>query len=261
MVTLSRPDRDFRRIYHLARSRFYSYEKAPLFKADWSELVFHHFKVDPEALQVNVPFDLDLFRGSAYCSLVGFKTSRMFVNRLGEWTRWMHHPISHHCFLNVRTYVKHRGEPGIYFIKEYVDSLPAIPAGRCIYGLPYVSASVAFDHRLLWGKAKGAVATRSGESLRYQSNRTASAISRNCECGSLDEFLVERYSAFTCLSRKKRVFRILHEPWEFLDLDTDWLDTSLLEKDFPWFRTAKFAGSGWSAGAFDVKISRPRILR
>ena len=58
----------------------------------------------------------------------------------------------------------------------------------------------------------------------------------------------------------KRVFRILHEPWDLTALENEWLDTTLLETDSPWPEGAEAVGSYWTRGAFDVKISRPRRI-
>ena len=260
MTILERPGYDHERKLRFARWRFYSYEKAPLFKADWTDLVFHHFKIDPAILAPYVPFELDLFEGKAYVTLVGFRTSRMYVNRLGEWTRWIHYPISHHSFLNVRTYVKHRGEPGIYFIKEYVNSLPAVPAGRMTYGLPYSYADVSFDHKDPAEGVLGEVKCDRTKCLRYYCEADSREEARPCAPDTVEEFLSERYSAFTDLNGIKRVFRILHEPWEVVPLETEWEDTSLLEKDFTWFRDTEPVGSYWTRGAYDVAISRPRKI-
>lgn len=261
MTYLERPGHDCERHLRFARWRFYSYEKEPLFKADWTDLVFHHFEVDPEALRPHVPFELDLHEGRSFVSLVGFRTTRMYVNRLGEWTRWLHFPISHHSFLNVRTYVRHRGEPGIYFIKEYVNSLPAIPVGRFTYGLPYTYADIGFDHKDPTEGLFGEVETAPEIALRYYCDVETGAQSHRCDPGSLEAFLCERYSAFTDTGGHRRVFRILHNPWETTPVKTTWDDLSLLEEDFPWFDKAEPIGSAWTRGVTDVAISRPRKIR
>lgn len=260
MTILERPGHDYKRKLRFARWRFDSYEKAPLFKADWTDLVFHHFKIDPAILAPYVPFSLDLFEGNAYVTLVGFRTSRLYVNRLGEWTRWVHFPISHHSFLNVRTYVTHRGEPGIYFIKEYVNSLPAVPAGRMTFGLPYSYADISFDHKNPAEGLFGKVEAKPAKCLRYYCEAEDGIEASHCEPDTVEEFLCERYSAFTDLNGTKRVFRILHDPWEVVPLVTTWEDTRLLENDFAWFKEAEHAGSYWTRGAFGVAISRPRRI-
>jgi len=128
------------------------------------------------------------------------------------------------------------------------------------YGLPYTFGNVKFDHEFTHGKLAGSVATKLSGELNYRAEKLPGACVRNCEPGSEAEFLTERYSAFTCQGRLKRVFRILHEPWDLTELNTEWLDTTLLENDFPWFWGAEPAGSFWTRGAFDVKISRPRRI-
>ena len=260
MTFLERPGHDCERNLRFARWRFYSYERAPLFRADWTDLVFHHFSLNPETLGPFIPFELDLFEGRAFVSLVAFRTTRMYVDRLGEWTRWFHFPISHHSFLNVRTYVKHRGEPGIYFIKEYVNSLPAVPVGRFTYGLPYTYADMGLDHKDPAEGLFGEIETGPGNVLRYFCEPEEEE-THTCPPDSLEAFLCERYSAFTDTGGIRRVFRILHKPWEIAGVKTTWDDLSLLEHDFPWFCETEPCSSAWTRGAFDVAISRPRRIR
>ena len=65
-----------------ARRRMLRPGERPLFLADWTDVLFVHFAVDPAVLQPHVPFDLDLFRGRAYVSLVAF-TQRNLRPRVG----------------------------------------------------------------------------------------------------------------------------------------------------------------------------------
>src|SRR5437867_8231848 len=60
---------------------------APLLYADWMRAVFMHFEVEPELLQRQVPFALDLWQGRAFVSLVAFTMERLrprIGGRLGE---------------------------------------------------------------------------------------------------------------------------------------------------------------------------------
>jgi len=66
----------------VARARILAVPGEPLFYADWLRAVFIHYEVDADALQRDVPFDLDLHDGSAYVSLVDF-TLRNMRPRLG----------------------------------------------------------------------------------------------------------------------------------------------------------------------------------
>ena len=260
MTILERPGIDSDRHARYARWRFYSYERRPLFVADWTGLVFHHFKVDRQLLEPEVPFELDAYENDTYVSLVGFKTTRMYVERLGEWTHWIHRPLSHHAFLNVRTYVQHRGEPGIFFLKEYVNSRPAIPVGRHTYGLPYSFAHLHFDHGFEETTLAGQVKDVGGASLSYEGTQSNGDGLATCPVGTRREFLCERYSAFTSAAGIKRVFRILHKPWRVVSVESRWLDFSLLLQDFDWFGSAEFVGSFWTPGVRNVRISRPRLI-
>lgn len=232
----------------------------PMFVADWTKLVFHHFRIDDHILQNFVPFELDRFAGSAYVSLVGFKTTRIHVNRVGKWACWLHRPLTHHSFLNVRTYVRHQGEAGIYFLKIYVDSRPAVPIARVSYGLPYHHGKVRIEHDSANHQLRGRVEAQSGN-LEYEAQRLMNAESQECTPGSEAEFLSERYAAFTCRNRIRRVFRISHAPWTLVELEPKWVDRSLLLNEFPWFRAACHRCSYWTCGVFNVGIGRPKWIR
>lgn len=233
---------------------------SPMFVADWTNLVFHHFRIDDRQLKKFVPFELDLFAGSAYISLVGFKTTRIYVSRVGEWACWLHRPLTHHSFLNVRTYVRHRGEAGVYFLKIFVDSRAAIPVARVSYGLPYEHGRLSLDHRFANQRLTGRVETQRGE-LEYRAQRCTRKGSQQCKPGSEAEFLSERYSAFTCRNRLRRMFRIAHAPWRLVELETKWGDRSLLLNAFPWFHAAHHRCSYWTAGTFNVRIGKPQWVR
>ncbi|KAB2637815.1 MAG: hypothetical protein DVB25_09270, partial [Verrucomicrobia bacterium] len=99
----------------IARGKLLRERFEPFLLADWSDAVFLHYAVKPEALQPFVPFPLDLRDGVAYVSLVAFTMKNMRPRVGGKWTAGLFKPIATHEFLNVRTYVKHKGEPGIYF--------------------------------------------------------------------------------------------------------------------------------------------------
>ena len=49
-------------------------ETHPLFLADWLEVLFIHYAVDPGLLQRDTPFAVDLRDGLAWVSLVAFRS-------------------------------------------------------------------------------------------------------------------------------------------------------------------------------------------
>lgn len=78
--------------------------------------------------------------------------------------------------------------------------------------------------------------------------------------GSLDEFLLERYTAFTCCKSKRRFFRIWHEPWEQREIKISISNNSLLAETFPWFARAEFVGANYSPGAKGVWMGWPHAV-
>lgn len=234
----------------------------PLLTADWERVLMLHYEVDPTALQPWVPFPLDLHEGRAYVSLVAFTMRDMAPRRGGRWTSWMLRPIATHEFLNVRTYVRsHVGdgpdvEEGIHFLHEWLPSRLAVRLGRPVFGLPYRLGRLRYDHRHEEGELAGCVEdAHSDTCLRYRA--PVSGPFAPCVAGSLTEFLMERYSAFTEWLGWKRRFRIWHPPWPQVEVVPEVLDDSLLRDSCPWFKEAQLRGAHYSPGSPAVWMSRP----
>ena len=121
----------------IARRRLLSIRGEPLFFANWENLVFIHYETDPQELQSCVPYDLDCYHGGAFVSLVAFTMHGMRPRFGGRITELLLRPIATHDFLNVRTYVRHKGEPAIYFMREWLSSRMATWLGPWSFGLPY----------------------------------------------------------------------------------------------------------------------------
>src|SRR4051794_5945469 len=86
-----------------AKQRFLSVRGEPLFYSEWLRPLFIHYEVDPETLQREVPFPLDLREGKAYVSLVAFTMARLRPVIGGRITEFAFLPIATHGLLNVRT--------------------------------------------------------------------------------------------------------------------------------------------------------------
>jgi uncharacterized protein YqjF (DUF2071 family) len=240
-----------------ARKRLLSVKGEPLFLADWLRPVFIHHEVPAAALQRDVPFELDLHHGKAYVSLVAFTMRGMRPCRGGPLAAWFFKPIATNDYLNVRTYVRHDGEPGIYFLSEWMNNRFSVRLGPLTFGLPYRFGELNYRHRHDAGILSGEVReTIRGPSLAYQAKQTDPAFVP-CPAGSLDEFLLERYTAFTAHKTKRRFFRIWHQPWTQQAVQVSVSDNSLLAGVWPWFSDAKLAGGNYSPGARDVWMGRP----
>ncbi len=224
------------------------------FVADWLDAVFIHYEVDPKALAEAIPFPLDTHEGKAYVSLVAFTMHGMRPKRGGRGTRWLTAPIATHQFLNLRTYVKHRGQYGIFFMKEWLNAPLAVRLGRFTFGLPYHRAEIVYEHGE--DEVCGTV-TAAGKALQYGARPDGTPAP--AEAGTRDAFLLERYTAFTNAGRRPKFFRVWHQPWKVQPLANLQIvrDDLIKNDDHPWSNTARLIGGHFTRGVEGVSMGRP----
>ncbi len=217
-----------------------------------------HFEVNAEALQRNVPFELDLWEGRALISLVAFTMRGMKPRIGGRLTELLFRPIATHHFLNVRTYVRHREESGIHFIAEWLTSRLAVMLGPSIFGLPYHYGSISYDRNLRSDSILGHVMDVKNKSqLAFKAKLDGPAVFQACEAGSLNEWLMERYTAFNSAGGRPKYFRVWHPPWPQCSAHATIGNDSLLKTNWPWFNDAKLFGANFSPGFDEVWMGRP----
>lgn len=207
---------------------------------------FVHYEIEPAVLQPHVPFALDVRDGKAYVSLVAFSQQKLRLAFGGALTAWAGALVANHDFLNVRTYL-----PGgaIHFIAEWVPRRLAVWVAPRMYGLPY---------RL--GKFAGNCVSDATGKFEYRFNsRDAPSTMERCAAGSLDEFLLERYVAFTERGGVRRRFRVAHEPWPQSRVEVEVLDDGLMRASFPWWPAARLVGGNFSPGV-PVRVGPPERL-
>jgi len=236
---------------------------------DWQRVTMIHFALPPDVVAPLTPFDVDTwaaprcFRGRqrghfpaprprAFVSLVCFTLNRMRTPLLPRLGRTLLRPISDHRFINLRTYVRHRGEPGIYFIREWLDNRLSVLLGPATFGLPYHHGTIHDDALLA---PQGRLAWRIDEPPA--DTPFAPAPPR-----SLDHFLLERYTAFTVRRGRPACFRIRHAPWPARRADAAVTDDTLLHATTGrWPDHTRFTLCHQSPGVRGVEISRPYRLR
>ncbi len=245
-----------------ARQRMITIEKSPLFYCDWVSALFIHFEIDPRVLQPHVPYPLDCREGRAYVSLVAFTMQKLrpvYGGRLGA---WICAPIAAHEFLNVRTYVQHDGEPGIFFLTEWLPNALSVLLGPPVFGLPYRYGRLNFQHDPRAGTISDTIAAAdSATHLAYHGSIDTAQALRPCSDGTLDAFLLERYTAYTRRADTLMYFRIWHPPWPQTKADVEFTDTSLLQTHCPWFNAARQLTANYSSGAHDVWVGYPRRIK
>lgn len=189
----------------------------------WRELLFVHWSFDPAMVRKLVPpsLELDLWQGRAWVGLVPF---RMEATR----PAWLPRTAAINFLeTNVRTYVHHNGQPGVYFFSLEADSWLAVRAARLMWGLPYRHADMHAERR-------GGVI--SYESVRVDDVRAprldveyeiGEALGPS-EVGTLPHFLLERYYLF--VEKAGRVLRghVHHVPYPARKASLRSLDEQLL---------------------------------
>ncbi|HEX2859987.1 MAG TPA: DUF2071 domain-containing protein, partial [Lacunisphaera sp.] len=148
------------------------------------------------------------------------------------------------------------------FIAEYMDNLLSLKLGPPAFGLPYRFARLDYRHdwerHTLAGTVTGT--GRTPAALTYAGRLDTAARFTPPEDGTLTEWLMERYTAFTLRRKERLFFRVWHPPWPKTRVDIKVTDDSLLRHDLPWFKHARFTGAAFSPGVRDVWMGRPRRL-
>jgi uncharacterized protein len=174
----------------------------------WQTLLFAHWRMEPEAVRalVPAPLDLDVHEGAAWVGVTPFLLTGLRLRMIPPVPGASEFPE-----LNLRTYVRYGGRPGIFFFSLDAASRMAVTGARTFFRLPYRHASMSMESAGGWTtfrseRQEGAAAF----TARYRATGAAS----RPEPGSRDAFLTERYALFTVL-RDGKVLRgdIHHRPW------------------------------------------------
>ncbi|MGC6455426.1 MAG: YqjF family protein [Coraliomargaritaceae bacterium] len=165
----------------------------------WTHVLFLSYPVDPEVVQARLPtgLEVDTVEGRAWLSVVPFFMShiRFPITPGVGWVRLRE--------LNLRTYVRYRGRPGVYFFTLDTDNWLGHWVARTFFHLPYRMRQLS-----------GSVSERKYRFESAGSMQVQAQIGAACESSPLDRWLVERYSLFT--RGRDSFFRgdVLHEPWQ-----------------------------------------------
>ncbi len=207
-------------------------ESPPVLRQSWSKLLFAHWPVDAGVLRPLIPdcLEMDLFEGTAYLGVVPFamrKVHPRFTPDMG----W----LSNFLELNIRTYVKKDGIPGVYFFSLDCNNPVAVTVARTTYHLPYFNARMTMDEQdsLIKYESK-----RLNCDAVFQANYKSAGAVLKLSPASLDRFLTERYCLYTT-DRRGRCFRgvIHHLMWQLqpaeAEIITDTLSSTQLGFQLP----------------------------
>ena len=216
---------DWKRIATESHHRRWPMPARPwLMTMSWHDLLFLHYRADPEHLARTIPagLTLDTFDGEAFVSVVPFRMTHVGPRGLNFVPG-----VSAFPELNVRTYVTAAERPGVWFYSLDAASHLAVEAARTFFHLPYLRALMSCRRDDdAWVRYESVRRDARAEPARFAARYRGIGSVRRAPPGSLEEFLTERYCLYAA-DRAGRVHRghIHHLPWPIrdaeLELDTD----------------------------------------
>ncbi|AGB37919.1 YqjF family protein [Natronococcus occultus] len=176
----------------------------------WRHLLFANWPVAPALVDAHLPAGLepDTYDGRAWLSIVPFRN--VVVRPRGTSAR-LGFGLPE---LNLRTYVRCDGTPGVYFFSLDADGVLGVLAARLFHRLPYYNARIEMG--------LGAKHVRFESERRHPGAPSASFAGRYEPVGeafapdpdSLAAFLTERYRYYTTGRRGElRYADIVHDRW------------------------------------------------
>lgn len=193
----------------------------------WHDLLFAHWRIDGRFLREQIPraLEIDTFEGDAWIGVVPFRMS-------GVRLRFTPAIPSLSAFpeLNVRTYVKAEGKPGVWFFSLDAANAIAVATARMTFHLPYFRARMSCVERGGW--------------IQYDSERThggapAAALRGRYRSvgdifeprrGTLEHFLTERYCLYAATAKGRVVRGEIHHPaWQLQAAEAEFEKNTMIE--------------------------------
>lgn len=179
----------------------------------WSDLLFAHWPVPASVMAARLPpgLTLDTWEGEAWLGIVPFRISTLHIRNTPDIP-----PFSRLTELNVRTYVRVGGLPGVYFFSLDADNPITVQAARSWYHLPYLNARFDCDFAARDGAVRYAM-RRTDHRARpavFDATYRPTGSAQPAASGSHADWLTARYALYTT-DRRSRVCRgdITHAPW------------------------------------------------
>ena len=201
----------------------------------WDQLLFAHWPISSDQLRrvVPPPLEIDTCAGQAWLGIVAFQISRIHLHGLPAAPGLARFPE-----VNLRTYVRHNGRPGVLFLSLHCPNRLAMAIARPWFRLAYHYADV----NLVDAVDPGGGSSRDDDYVAFASRSPtgASFVARYRKVSepsaappdSLAAWLTERYCYFTVPSAG-RVYRcdIFHAPWLLAQAEAE-IQTNTLARPF-----------------------------
>ncbi|KKI92857.1 hypothetical protein WQ54_06630 [Bacillus sp. SA1-12] len=185
--------------------------KKYIMRQTWRNLLFLHWPIPIEKLRPHIPsaLQIDTFNGSAWLGIILFVIDGIFPFGVSSLSLTPRFPE-----INVRTYVKCNGKPGIYFMSIDVGNWASLKIAKKWYRLPYHSAEISFRKE---GQTFHCQSRRKGYEhtpIVFKSKYVPISGVYFPKEGTLDHWLTERYCLFSSHNGINIYCgEIHHRPW------------------------------------------------
>ena len=210
----------------------------------WRDLVFLHWEYEPEVVRAAIArglnqadldpdsVELDTFDGRAYVGLIPFRMRNLRLRGLPPIPTTSNFPE-----INVRTYVRSRGRPAVWFFSLDTPQLLPTVVARTAFRLPYCYARAEVTSTVDERHPEDGVVTATVRRRWPAGGSTRIAVSVGSRIGpsdddrdhDLDDWLTARWGLVSA-SRRGRLWYgpVEHEPWPLHRADVLHLDDSLI---------------------------------
>ena len=191
-------------------------------RQQWLDLAYVHWRYDPEVVQALLPsgLEVDTFDGVAWVGLIPFSMRGIGLARgpavpyLGSFAE-----------VNVRTYVRRNGRPGVWFFSLDVDRLLPAVVARLTYRLPYCWGLTSHERR---GDTLTTLVRRRWPDRVADSYLTVE-MGEPVVSDDLDIFLTARWGLYSRSRRGVRYAAVDHEPWPLRAATLQHVDEALVQ--------------------------------
>ncbi len=196
-------------------------KKRPLLSQIWQNLVFVHWEVSFEQIRAAVPqpLEIDTYDGKPWIAVVPFDMKKVTFKGIPPVAALSDFPE-----INVRTYVKYEGKPGVWFFSLDVPSKLSAWIARTFFHLPYRYARVQVIEK--------------DDIIHYQHSMETAAFTAHYKpaqpfskgVSSFEVWATERYCLY-CKSKKGHLYRteVQHQEWPLQQAEIDIQTNTLLK--------------------------------
>lgn len=171
----------------------------------WKSVLFLHWCVRSEQLQSIIPPELepDLYDGWAWISVAVFQIDRLHARGVPPLPY-----LSQLTEMNARTYVRHRGVPGIFFLDLKADNVFLMFSLRMLTGLPYRKAKFRCE---VADTVHNYQCINGDKDILLDIDFTSvNLLASKC---ALDVWLTERYYSYYTVGRRTFCLPVHHPEW------------------------------------------------